>query len=68
MMDKGEIVQVLGEASDGLFVAATKVSHVGRNSDLVMYDEIRKIDDVRALLRKISDRLEKEMEGERDGN
>jgi len=61
MMEKGEILQMLGEAADELFVAATKMSYVGRNSELVMYDDISKIDDVRASLRKLSAWIEKEM-------
>ena len=68
MMDKRDIVEMLGEAYDGLSDASTKMSYVGMKSDLVMFREIQKIYDVRVALRKISDRLEKEMDKERDRN
>ena len=68
MMDKRDIVEMLGEAYDGLSDAAMKMSHVGMNSNLVLFNEIQKIYDVRVTLRKISDRLEKEMERDRNGN
>ena len=68
MMDKRDIVEMLGEAYDKLSEASMKMSYVGRNSDLVMFREIQEIYEIRVTLRKISDRLEKEIDEERGGD